>query len=43
MVKISTTVHCTVINIQHKLIIYKYLSKYTEHHSTAPKAVAQNS
>lgn len=32
---ISTTVLCTVIHIQYKLIIYKYLSKDTDHLHTA--------
>ena len=37
------TAPCAVIDTLHKLITYKFLSKYTKHHSTAPMAVAPGS
>lgn len=37
------TAPCAVIDTLHKLITYKFLSKYTKHHSTAPTAVAPRS
>lgn len=37
------TAPCAVIDTLHKLITYKYLSKDTKHHSTAPTAVALSS
>lgn len=43
MVQMPATAPCAVIDTLHKLITYKFLSKYTKHHSTAPMAVAPRS
>lgn len=43
MVQMPATAPCAVIDTLHKLITYKFLSKYTKHHSTAPMPVAPGS